>query len=266
MTQGKNPRNFKKKGARKKQQHAFAKKNWYTVLAPSVFETREACLTPVSKATSGGKEANKLKGRVFEISLADLKKNMPEMSWRKIQLQVEAVEGSKCYTSFYGMSMTRDRLCHIVKKWQSTIESFVDVKTQDGYFMRIFAIAFTQRRKTQLKATCYASACQQAKIRKKMREIIVDESKSVPLKQLTDKFVERIIEKRIGKECNRIFPLQNIYLKRVKMLKKPRFDFSRLMDMYSDKAGVSRIVDEKVKRQEAQAFKVEDAAPEETQE
>lgn len=258
MTQGKNPRNFKKKGQRKKAQHPFSKKNWYTVLAPSVFETREACLTPVTKSAAGRKESNKLKGRVFEISLADLKTDMPEMSWRKIQLQIEAVEGSKCYTSFYGMSMTRDRLCHIVKKWQSTIESFVDVKTQDGYFLRIFALAFTQRRKTQLKATCYASACQKAKIRKKMREIIVEEAKSCNLKQVAAKFVDRLIEQRIGKECNKIFPLQNIYLKRVKMLKKPRFDFSRLMDMYSDKAGAARVIDEKKRKEEANAFKVED--------
>jgi small subunit ribosomal protein S3Ae len=265
MTQGKNPRNFKKKGQRKKVQHPFAKKNWYTVLAPSVFETREACLTPVTKSAGGRKESNRLKGRVFEISLADLKTDMPEMSWRKIQLQVEAIEGSKCYTSFYGMSMTRDRLCHIVKKWQSTIESFVDVKTQDGYFLRIFALAFTQRRKTQLKATCYASSCQKAKIRKKMREIIVEEAKSCNLKQVAGKFVDRIIEQRIGKECNKIFPLQNIYLKRVKMLKKPRFDFSRLMDMYSDKAGAARVIDDKKKKEEAQAFKVEDKTEEQAE-
>lgn len=159
--------------------------------------------------------------------------------------------------------MTRDRLCHIVKKWQSTIESFVDVKTQDGYFMRIFAIAFTQRRKTQLKATCYASACQKAKIRKKMREIIVEEAKTCNLKQVAGKFVERQIEKRIGKECNRIFPLQNIYLKKVKMLKKPKFDFSRLMDMYSDKAGAARVIDEKKRQEENDAFKVEDTAEKE---
>lgn len=265
MTQGKNPRNFKKKGQRKKIQHPFAKKNWYTVLAPSVFETREACLTPVTKSAGGRKESNRLKGRVFEISLADLKTDMPEMSWRKIQLQVEAIEGSKCYTSFYGMSMTRDRLCHIVKKWQSTIESFVDVKTQDGYFLRIFALAFTQRRKTQLKATCYASSCQKAKIRKKMREIIVEEAKSCNLKQVAAKFVDRIIEQRIGKECNKIFPLQNIYLKRVKMLKKPRFDFSRLMDMYSDKAGAARVIDDKKAKEEAQAFKVEDKPEEQAE-
>ena len=95
MTQGKNPRNFKKKGQRKKIQHPFAKKNWYTVLAPSVFETPEICLTPVNKTAGGKRESTRLKGRVFEVSLADLKTNQQEMNWRKIKLQVEAVEGSK---------------------------------------------------------------------------------------------------------------------------------------------------------------------------
>jgi len=32
MTCGKNPRNFKKKGAKKKTAHPFAKKEWYNVL------------------------------------------------------------------------------------------------------------------------------------------------------------------------------------------------------------------------------------------
>jgi small subunit ribosomal protein S3Ae len=157
------------------------------------------------------------------------------------------------------MSMTRDRLCHIMKKWQSTIESFVDVKTQDGYFIRVFALAFTQRRKTQLKATSYASGIQTAMIRKKMREIIIEEVKSCNLKQVCAKFVDRIIEKRIGKECNKIYPLQNIYLKKAKMLKKPKFDFARLMDMYSDKAGAARVVDSNKTKEEANAFKVEDS-------
>lgn len=155
--------------------------------------------------------------------------------------------------------MTRDRLCHIMKKWQSTIESFVDVKTQDGYFMRVFALAFTQRRKTQLKATSYASSTQTSMIRKKMREIIIEEVKSCNLKQVCAKFVDRVIEKRIGKECNKIYPLQNIYLKKAKMLKKPKFDFARLMDMYSDKAGAARVVDSKKTKEEASALKVEDS-------
>jgi small subunit ribosomal protein S3Ae len=157
------------------------------------------------------------------------------------------------------MSMTRDRLCHIMKKWQSTIESFVDVKTLDGYFIRVFALAFTQRRKTQLKATSYASSIQSSMIKKKMRQIVIEEVKACNLKQVVAKFVDRVIEKRIGKECNKIYPLQNIYLKKAKMLKKPKFDFARLMDMYSDKAGAARVIDSKKQKEEASAFKVEDS-------
>ena len=241
MTQGKNPRSFKKKGSKKRQHHPFSKKVWYTVQAPSAFQTREACLTPVNKTSGRHKESSSLKGRVFDISLADLNQDAPEMSWRKIQLQVAGVEGQKAYTLFHGMSMTKDRLCHIVKKWQTTIETFVNVKTRDGYFLRVFAVGFTARRKTQLSATSYATNCQIGKIRKKMRDIMTEEIRGSLLKQVSSKFIERGIEKRIGTECNKIFPLQNIYLKKCKMLKQPKLPFAKLMDMYSDKAGAARV-------------------------
>jgi ribosomal protein S3AE len=45
MTAGKNPRNFKKKGNKKKLAHPFIKKEWYNVLAPSIFETGKPTLT-----------------------------------------------------------------------------------------------------------------------------------------------------------------------------------------------------------------------------
>jgi small subunit ribosomal protein S3Ae len=244
MTQGKNPRNFKKKGKAKKVVHAFAKKNWYTIMAPSVFQTRDCCLTPVNKTAGLKKEEDALKGRTFTLSLADLNPDAPEMNWRKMRLEVQMIEGAKCYTAFDGMWMTRDRLCHIVKKWQTTIEAFVDVKTMDGYFLRMFCIGFTQRRKTQLKATCYATGAQRGNIRKKMMKIMMEEAQKSTLKDLTAKFVNRSIEKRIGKEANKVFPLQNVYLTKVKMIKKAPFDLSRLMDMYSDKQGAARVVEE----------------------
>jgi small subunit ribosomal protein S3Ae len=74
------------------------------------------------------------------------------------------------------------------------------VKTQDEYFLRIFCVTFTQRRKTQLKATCYANKGQIKKIRKKMMNIMVEEVQKSSLKALTAKFIDRVIEKRIGKE------------------------------------------------------------------
>jgi len=91
--------------------------------------------------------ADSLKGRVFEVSLADLNRESNEHAWRKMKVQVEEVKGYDCFTNFYGMDITRDKLCTLVKKWHSLIEAFVQTKTSDGYLLRIFCIGFTQRTK-----------------------------------------------------------------------------------------------------------------------
>lgn len=36
----------------------------------------------------------------------------------------------------------------------------------------------------------------------------------------------------IEKKCKSIYPLQNVHIRKVKMLKKPKFDLSKLMEMH----------------------------------
>jgi small subunit ribosomal protein S3Ae len=40
----------------------------------------------------------------------------------------------------------------------------------------------------------------------------------------------------IEKRCQSIFPLQNVYIRKVKVLKKPKFDLTKLMEMHGDVA------------------------------
>ncbi|KAG1433749.1 hypothetical protein G6F56_014524 [Rhizopus delemar] len=82
------------------------------------------------------------------MSLGDLSKDEAR-SFRKIQLKVDEIQGKNCLTNFNGMDMTTDKLRSMVKKWQSLIEAFVDIKTTDGYLVRLFAISFTSRRRNQ---------------------------------------------------------------------------------------------------------------------
>lgn len=38
----------------------------------------------------------------------------------------------------------------------------------------------------------------------------------------------------IEKKCQCIFPLQNVFIRKVKVLKKPKFDLMKLMEMHGD--------------------------------
>ena len=44
--------------------------------------------------------------------------------------------------------------------------------------------------------------------------------------------MQESIGKQIQKECYKIFPVQNVLVKKFKLLKKPKFDLSKLMELY----------------------------------
>lgn len=41
----------------------------------------------------------------------------------------------------------------------------------------------------------------------------------------------------ISKSCASVFPLRDVMIRKVKMLKKPKFDIVKLMEMHGDEAG-----------------------------
>ncbi|KAI9595946.1 40S ribosomal protein S3 [Syncephalis fuscata] len=236
MAVGKNKRLSKgKKGLKKKIVDPFTRKDWYDIKAPSIFNVKNVGKTLVNR-TQGLKNANdSLKGRVLEVSLADLNKN-EDLAFRNIRLRIDEVQGKNCLTNFHGMDFTSDKLRSMVKKWQSMIEAHVDVKTTDGYVLRLFAIAFTRRRPNQLRKTTYASSSQIRQIRKKMFEIITKEASSCDLKDLVQKFIPESIGREIEKACQGIFPLQNVYTRKVKILKSPKFDLQKLLELHGSDA------------------------------
>jgi len=234
MAVGKNKRLTKgKKGGKKKAVDPFTRKDWYDIRAPGIFAQRTVGKTLVNR-TSGTKIASEgLKGRVFEVCLADLNKDEAQ-SFRKVKLCCEDVQGNQVITNFHGMDFTRDKICSLIKKWQTLIEAFVDVKTTDGYTIRMFAIGFTEKRKNQIKKTCYAQTAQIRAIRKKMTTIMSEQASKSDLKDLYLKFLPEVIGTEIQKACQGIFPLQNVFVRKVKVLKKPKFDVTKLMELHEE--------------------------------
>jgi len=238
MAVGKNKRLTKggKKGGKKKAGDPFLKKEWYDIKAPSAFSVRSCGKTLISR-TQGTKIASEeMKGRVFEVNLADLQQD-EDQSFKKVKLCCEDVQGRNCLTDFHGMEITRDKACALIRKLSTLIEGSADVKTTDGYTVRLFVMAFTKRRPDQVKANCYAQSAQIRKIRAKMVEILVAEASKGQLRDLVKKLIPEVIGKEIEKQVQGIYPLKDVLVRKVKILKKPKFDITKLMELHAGGEG-----------------------------
>uniref|UniRef100_A0A8C0TNE6 Small ribosomal subunit protein eS1 n=1 Tax=Canis lupus familiaris TaxID=9615 RepID=A0A8C0TNE6_CANLF len=205
MAVGKNKRLTKggKKGAKKTAVDPFSKKDWYDVKAPAMFNIRNIGETLVTR-TQGTKIAS------------------------------DGLKGKNCLTNFHGMDLTRDKMCSMVKKWQTMIEAHVDVKTTYGYLLRLFFVGFTKKCNNQIRKTSYAQHQQVHQIRKKMMEIMTREVQTNDLKEVVNKLIPDSIRKDIEKACQSIYPLHDVFVRKVKMLKKPKFELGKLMEFHGE--------------------------------
>lgn len=148
--------------------------------------------------TAGTKTAaDGLKDRVYEISLADLDNDSDDKAFRKFRLISEDVQGRDVLLNFHGMDFTADKIRSMVKKWHSLIECIHEVKTTDGYLLRLFVLAFTKKNRNQIKKTSYTQSSQARKIRAKMTDILTNEVGSCDLKTVVGKLKTESIGKDI---------------------------------------------------------------------
>ncbi|RZC02217.1 40S ribosomal protein S3a [Glycine soja] len=132
-----------------------------------------------------------LKHRVFEVSLVDLQGD-EDHAFKKIRLRAEDVQGKNVLTNLW---------------------------TTDNYTLRMFCIGVTKRITNQVKRTYYAQSSQIRQIYRKMREIMTNQTTSYDLKELVRKFILQIIRKEIEKATSSIYPQQNVFDCKVKILK-----------------------------------------------
>jgi small subunit ribosomal protein S3Ae len=228
----KSGRKLNRKGVR----DPFLRKEWYDVIAPNNFANRKIGKTCVNKTAGLKISSDSLKGRVFEANLADLQRD-EDCAYRKMLFRVDEVEGRQCLTNFHGMNLTNDRLKSLVRKWQSLIEAHVDVKTVDGYVVRMFCIAFTAKQANAVRRkghplTTYAQSARIHQIRKRMMEIMRREASTCELHELVNKFIPEIIAKQIKKSCIGIYPIDNVFIRKVKLVKMPKYDGNKTLEAH----------------------------------
>merc|ERR1712157_115847 len=153
-----------------------------------------------------------------------------DLNWKKFKFITEEVFG--------------DKRCSMIRKWHSMIECFSDAKTTDGYVLRVKALAFTKRQMGQIKKNCYAKTSQMRVIRGRMREIIKNHVSGTDLKGVVEKLTKSDIGNDIRKSCQLTFPLKICLIEKVKVLRKPKKDVAKLMQMHDLQTGFDPIGDD----------------------
>jgi small subunit ribosomal protein S3Ae len=235
----------KRKGAGRKIVDPFSKKDWFTIRTPSVFPNRNAGFTIATKSQGNKLSRDTLLGRVFTLSHGDLKPKAEEEYFRKFKLRCEEVDAKsrEVLTTFYGMDFSTDRLRSLVRKWHSLIEANVDVKTTDGYTLRLFCIGFTRSRPNQGRKTSYAQTAQIKRLRKIMIDKISEEAHT-DIPNLVTKLMNESIGREIEKAANGIYPLANVCIRKVKMLKNPKTPVAQILQYHSGSAPVAPVESE----------------------
>ena len=54
------------------------------------------------------------------------------------------------------------------------------------------------------------------------------------LKEVVNKLIPESIGKDIEKACQSIYPLHDVFVRKVKMLKKPKFELGKLMELHGE--------------------------------
>lgn len=234
MAIGKNKRTGKR-GKRGKIQQSMARKEWYDVVAPSNFVNRQFAKTICNKTQGIRIASDFLRGRVYETNLSDLNATTgTQDAHRKIRFVVQEVQGRNLLTQFHSMQLTTDHLAGLLRKWCTTIESAVDVKTADGYVLRLFVIAFTKKQENQLSRNCYAKQRLVRWIRYRIAKIAKQQFQRVNINAAVKILTRDLLSNTLSRRCNSIVPIRDLRIRKVKVIRSPKFDAQVLLNAHGD--------------------------------
>jgi len=230
MAKGKNKLQQKRgHGKGKEQRHPFFKKQWYKLQSPpSIANSVEVGWTPVNKTIGTKLSKDGLMNRVCEVSFADINEQTP-FPWKKVKMQVEEVKGSTLYTSFYGINIIKEKLYNYLRKRMSLIDVVCDVKTQDGYILRVLITTFTARKASQLKNNTYAKHSQVRAIRKAFVKFVARRAAGCSAGEFAQNVINEDISKKLLEKGSKIYTLSHVLVRKVKVLKKSKIDVNKLV-------------------------------------
>ncbi|MBN1859971.1 MAG: 30S ribosomal protein S3ae [Candidatus Thermoplasmatota archaeon] len=179
-------------------------KNWYTILAPSLFNN-----TPVAETLA--ETPDSLIGRVTEVSLQDLTNDFRK-SHIKLLFTVDKIEQNTAHTQLKGHLLTSDYLRRMIRRRKSRVDGVFDVETRDGALLRVKPFAIAEKR---------IQSSQKKLIRNVMNEVISKEGKAKTLNSFIKDCLDGKIGSEIYKHCKIYYPVKRIEINKTEIIRLP---------------------------------------------
>ncbi len=231
MTKGKNKKISKKaKNAKRGEKHPFLKKEWFTLISPSALKkTVPVGWTVCKKPTGTQVVSDFLKGRVAEISYADITDNAKDVS-KKVKMVVDEIQGNICATSFYGFELSKEKIFAMLKKRQSLIEVYTDVKCTDGVILRIFLVMTTSRKPNQVKLNSYAKHSTIKLLRKKLVTELLQYAATKSSDDFAYEAISGVLSTKLEKSASEVVPEIKLQITKMKTVKRGNVDLRKILE------------------------------------
>jgi small subunit ribosomal protein S3Ae len=179
-------------------------KNWYQILAPSLFNN-----VPVAETLAESPDS--LIGRVTEVSLQDLTNDFRK-SHIKLRFTVDKVEQNTAHSQLKGTLLTSDYLRRMIRRRKSRVDGVFDIETRDGALLRVKPFAIAEKR---------IQSSQKKLIRNVMKDVISKEGKAKTLNSFVRDCLDGKIGSEIYKNCKIYYPVKRIEVNKTEIIRLP---------------------------------------------
>ena len=183
------------------------KKAWHPIMATRQFNNQLIGETLIA-------DTEKSIGKIISINLMNLTGDMKKQNL-EIAFKIDQIKDGKFLTSMIGYKMLASSLKRMVRRGKKKIDCSFEVKTADGYKLKLKLIMITLNRTSKSSLTALKKECL----------IKVDE---IMEKMKYDVFVDAIINHRfqmqLKKPLSKIYPLRIFEVTCMRVKKKPEVE------------------------------------------
>ncbi len=193
--------------ARKKVQRkldGWKSKEWYNIEAPAYLNRA------IVGSTLAGDPAL-LVGRNVETTVGELTNDMTKNN-TKVILRINNVVGEVATTDLMGHELTTDYVRSIVKRQTSRIDANIEVKTKDGFVIRVKPTCFTIKR---------ARSSQMMAIREMMVDIVKKRASETDFETFMQEAILGRLSAAIYRQAKFIYPLRRVEIRKTQVEAMP---------------------------------------------